>query len=177
MCNLKIRLAERLVAGGVKRMAKPAFSDRRSIKNEPVNGPLAEDLCFVLQRTHRVISRRADTALRATGLTGEQSLLLAAIAEASSPRAADLAQVLGLVPSTVAANLKPLVRQNWVIVLVDVDDRRARRLFLTDSGSERLKMAFKHLQGFEDALAVQIGGKRNVRNVCHTLSGLTTACL
>ncbi len=117
------------------------------------------------------------TTLRATGLTAEQSLLLAAIAEAGSPRANDLAYVLGLDPSTIAANLKPLVRQNWVIVLVDAEDRRARRLFLTDAGSERLGMAIKHLRGFEDALAVQIGGKRNVRTVCHTLSGLTTACI
>jgi len=124
-----------------------------------------------------MISRRVDTALRATGLTAEQSLLLAAIAEAGSPRAVDLSQVLALDPSTIAANLKPLVRQNWVVVLADADDRRARRLFLTDAGSERLKMALHHLEEFEDALAGQIGGKRNARTVCHALSGLTAACL
>jgi DNA-binding MarR family transcriptional regulator len=80
-------------------------------------------------------------------------------------------------PSTIAANLKPLVRQNWVFVLADADDRRATRLFLTAAGSERLKMALHHLQEFDEALAVQIGGKRNARTVCHALSGLTAACL
>lgn len=104
-------------------------------------------------------------------------MLLATIAEAGSPRAADLSQVLCLNPSTIAANLKPLVRRNWVTVLVDVDDRRARRLFLTGDGSERLKMALKHLQEFEEALAMQMGGTRNIRCVCHTLGELTTACL
>jgi DNA-binding MarR family transcriptional regulator len=95
-------------------MSNPTSSDRESIEDEITNSPLAEDLCFVLQ-AHRVISRRVDTSLRATGLTAEQSLLLAAIAEAGSPRTADAADVLGLDPSTVAANLKPLVRQNWVL--------------------------------------------------------------
>jgi DNA-binding MarR family transcriptional regulator len=158
-------------------MSRPVSSDRGSSEDEIIDGSLADDLCFVLQRTSRVISRRVDTALRATGLTAEQSLLLAAIAEAGSPRAVDLSQVLALDPSTIAANLKPLVRQNWVVVLADADDRRARRLFLTDAGSERLKMALHHLQEFDEALAVQIGGKRNARTVCHALSGLTAACL
>lgn len=158
-------------------MSRPVSSDRGSSEDEIIDGSLADDLCFVLQRTSRVISRRVDTALRATGLTAEQSLLLTAIAEAGSPRAVDLSQVLALDPSTIAANLKPLVRQNWVVVLADADDRRARRLFLTDAGSERLKMALDHLQEFEDALAGQIGGKRNARTVCHVLSGLTAACL
>jgi DNA-binding MarR family transcriptional regulator len=170
-------MVQTLAIRGRIKMSKPASSDRGSIEDEITNRPLEEDLCFVLQRTYRVISRRVDTALRATGLTAEQSLLLAAIAETGSPRAADLSQVLDLDPSTIAANLKPLVRQNWVVVSVDADDRRARRLFLTDAGSERLKMALKHLQEFEDALAVQIGGKRNARTVCHALSGLTKVCL
>ncbi|WP_105383458.1 MarR family winged helix-turn-helix transcriptional regulator [Neorhizobium alkalisoli] len=139
-------------------MSKPTSSGRESIRDEATNSPVAENLCFVLQRTYRAISRRADTTLRAAGLTAEQSLLLAAIAEAGSPRAADLSQVLGLNPSTIATNLKPLVRRNWVTVRVDVGDRRARRLFLTGDGSERLKMALKHLQEFEEALAMQMGG-------------------
>lgn len=131
-------------------MAKPAFSDRGSIDNGITGSPIDNDLCFVLQRAHRVMSRRAGTALRAAGLTAEQTLLLAAIAEASSPRAADLSHTLGLDASTIAANIKPLVRENWIFAVVDVDDRRARRLFVTEAGRERLDVALKHLQGFED---------------------------
>ncbi|MBB5537161.1 sulfite reductase beta subunit-like hemoprotein [Rhizobium giardinii] len=91
-------------------MSRPVSSDRGSSEDEIIDGSLADDdLCFVLQRTSRVISRRVDTALRATGLTAEQSLLLAAIAEAGSPRAVDLPQVLALDPSRIAANVKNLV--------------------------------------------------------------------
>ncbi|QPB23844.1 winged helix-turn-helix transcriptional regulator (plasmid) [Rhizobium sp. 007] len=163
--------------GSWTRTSKPKSFGRERIKSEITEHPIDNDLCFVLQRANRVVSRRADAALRAAGLTAEQTLLLAAIAEAASPRAADLSRALGIEASTIAANLKPLMKQSWTFALVDVDDRRARRLFLTEAGSERLQMAVRHLQEFEDVLSIQIGGKRNVRTVCHTLSTLTTACL
>ncbi|MQB39033.1 MarR family transcriptional regulator [Agrobacterium tumefaciens] len=151
-------------------------SDRGSIKAEMVENPLAWDLCFAVQRTNRIISRQVNEALRSTGLTAEQIFLLAAIGEAGSPRISEVSLLLGLDHSTVVSNLKPLVRKNWVTMFVDVDDRRARRLLLTDNGSARLVVAFERLQELEDALVKKVGGTQNALSLCRLLGELSTAC-
>ncbi|MEN0119233.1 MAG: MarR family transcriptional regulator [Agrobacterium cavarae] len=151
-------------------------SDRGSIKAGMVENPLAWDLCFAVQRTNRIISRQVNEALRSTGLTAEQIFLLAAIGEAGSPRISEVSLLLGLDHSTVVSNLKPLVRKNWVTMFVDVDDRRARRLLLTDNGSARLVVAFERLQELEDALVKKVGGTQNALSLCRLLGELSTAC-
>lgn len=157
-------------------MFKIHVSDRGSIKAEMVENPLAGDLCFAVQRTNRIISRQVNEALRSTGLTAEQIFLLAAIGEAGSPRISEVSLLLGLDHSTVVSNLKPLVRKNWVTMFVDVDDRRARRLLLTDNGSARLVVAFERLQEREDALVKKVGGTQNALSLCRLLGELSTAC-
>ncbi|MGV2113900.1 MarR family winged helix-turn-helix transcriptional regulator [Agrobacterium salinitolerans] len=156
-------------------MFKTHVSDQGSIKAEMVENQLAGDLCFAVQRTNRIISRQVKDALRSIGLTAEQIFLLAAIGEAGSPRISEVSLALGLDHSTVVSNLKPLLRENFVTMSVDVDDRRARRLLLTDNGSERLVMAFKSLEELEDALAKKVGGMLNVLSLCRMLSELSTA--
>ena len=156
------------------RCSKPMFQG--SIKAEMVENPLVGNLCFAVQRTNRIISRQINDALRSTGLTAEQIFLLAAIGEAGSPRISEVSLLLGLDHSTVVSNLKPLVRKNWVTMSVDVDDRRARRLLLTDNGSARLAMAFERLQELGDALMKKVGGTQNTLGLCRMLSELSTAC-
>ncbi|MBB2908709.1 DNA-binding MarR family transcriptional regulator [Rhizobium sp. RAS22] len=157
-------------------MFKTHVSDQGSIKAEMVENPLVGNLCFAVQRTNRIISRQINDALRSTGLTAEQIFLLAAIGEAGSPRISEVSLLLGLDHSTVVSNLKPLVRKNWVTMSVDVDDRRARRLLLTDNGSARLAMAFERLQELGDALMKKVGGTQNTLSLCRMLSELSTAC-
>ncbi|MFB7146078.1 MarR family winged helix-turn-helix transcriptional regulator [Agrobacterium deltaense] len=157
-------------------MFKTHVSDQGSIKAEMVENPLVGNLCFAVQRTNRIISRQINDALRSTGLTAEQIFLLAAIGEAGSPRISEVSLLLGLDHSTVVSNLKPLVRKNWVTMSVDVDDRRARKLLLTDNGRARLGMAFERLQELEDALVKKVGGMQNALSLCRMLSDLSTAC-
>ena len=155
---------------------KTHVSDQGSIKAEMAENLLTGNLCFVVQRTNRIISREVNDALRSTGLTAEQIFLLAAINEAGSPRISEVSLLLGLDHSTVVSNLKLLLRNNWVTISMDVDDRRARRLLLTDNGSARLGMAFERLQELEDALVKKIGGTQNTLGLCRMLVELSTAC-
>lgn len=141
-----------------------------------MENPLAGNLCFAMQRTNRIISRQINDALRSTGLTAEQIFLLTAINEAGSHRISEVSLLLGLDHSTVVSNLKLLLRNNWVTMSVDVDDRRARTLLLTDNGSARLGMAFERLQELEDALVKKIGGTQNTLGLCRMLGELSTAC-
>ncbi|WP_208245317.1 hypothetical protein WGT02_35710 (plasmid) [Rhizobium sp. T1470] len=82
--NLILMVSGRATRGHTG-MTKAIFFDREPIATDIAENPIANDLCFVLQRANRIISRGADSALRATGLTAEQTLLLAAIAEAGVP--------------------------------------------------------------------------------------------
>lgn len=138
--------------------------------------PIANDLCFVLHRANRVTSRGADAALRATGLTAKQTLLLAAIAEVGALRASDICRGLGIDASTVAANLKPLMREGWVITSLDINARRARKIILTEAGIERLKVAARQLQEYEQGLAADRGGRFELYSLYQQLNQVTEAC-
>jgi DNA-binding MarR family transcriptional regulator len=104
---------------------------------------LETDLCSLLLRLNRRLSRQLNDELRAVMLTGEQVIMLGAIDTHPAPRVSDLKLALGLDPSTVSANLKPLMARNLVTAAADLVDRRARRLHLTEEGRTRLRFAQK----------------------------------
>ena len=156
-------------------MTELHYFERGSEPRDLAGLTIANDLCFVVQRANRIISRGSDTALRSTGLTTEQTLLLSAIAQAGSVRAAELSRDLVVDATTITANLKPLIREGWICTSVDVNDGRARRISLTKAGIERLEMAIKHLQQYERALTERIGGETNRHAVCDTLDKVAIA--
>jgi DNA-binding MarR family transcriptional regulator len=58
-----------------------------------------------------------------------------------APRLGDAAAFLAMNRTTLTANLKPLERRNLVEIHPDTQDRRSRRLYLTDAGRDLLKAA------------------------------------
>lgn len=57
------------------------------------------------------------------------------------PTLGSVAQLLAMDRTTLTANLKPLEREGLVEVRVDVEDKRARRLILTEKGQASLACA------------------------------------
>jgi DNA-binding MarR family transcriptional regulator len=98
-------------------------------------------LCLHIQRAARAVARRFDEALRAQGLTNGQFSLLMALNRPRPPRIGDVAPLLAMDRTTLTANLKPLERRGLVEVKVDPNDRRGRRLWLTDAGRDVLAAA------------------------------------
>jgi DNA-binding MarR family transcriptional regulator len=98
-------------------------------------------LCLHLQRAARAIARRFDDALRPFGLTNGQFSLLMSLNRPEPPRMGDVATVLVIDRTTLTANLKPLERRGLVEIRVDADDKRSRRLTLTDRGRDLLVAA------------------------------------
>ena len=98
-------------------------------------------LCLHIQRAARAIGRRFDEALRPFGLTNGQFSLLMSLNRPDAPRMADVAPLLAMDRTTLTANLKPLERRGLVAITVDPDDRRSRRLTLTDAGRDLLVKA------------------------------------
>jgi DNA-binding MarR family transcriptional regulator len=95
-------------------------------------------LCLHLQRAARAVARRFDAALKPVGLNNGQFSILMALNRPQPPRIGDLAPFLAMDRTTLTANLKPLERRGLIAVLPDDQDRRSRRLRLTDAGRDLL---------------------------------------
>ncbi len=91
-------------------------------------------LCLHLQRAARAIGRRFDEALKPVGLTNGQYSLLVSLNRPSPARLGDVARLLAMDRTTLTANLKPLERRGLLTVRPDAEDKRSRRLVLTDAG-------------------------------------------
>jgi DNA-binding MarR family transcriptional regulator len=98
-------------------------------------------LCLHVQRAARAIARRFDEALRPHGLTNGQFSLLVSLNRPKPPRIGDLAPLLAMDRTTLTANLKPLERRGLVEIVIDAEDRRGRRLKITDAGRDLLVAA------------------------------------
>ncbi|MGI9437199.1 MAG: MarR family winged helix-turn-helix transcriptional regulator [Geminicoccaceae bacterium] len=95
-------------------------------------------LCLHVQRAARALARRFDDALKPFDLTNGQFSLLMALNRPAPPRISDLAPFLAMDRTTLTAALKPLRRRGLVLVEPDSEDRRSRRLRLTDDGVDLL---------------------------------------
>ncbi|MGD1883065.1 MAG: MarR family winged helix-turn-helix transcriptional regulator [Paracoccaceae bacterium] len=95
-------------------------------------------LCLHLQRAARAIGRRFDEALRPVGLTHGQYSLLVSLNRPEPPRVGELAHFLAMDRTTITANLKPLERRGLLKMHPDPEDKRSRRIALTDQGRDLL---------------------------------------
>ena len=98
-------------------------------------------LCLHLQRAARALARRFDEALRPVGITNGQFSLLMALNRREPPSIGPVARLLAMDRTTLTAALKPLERDGLVAIATDPDDRRSRRLSLTDKGHAALAAA------------------------------------
>ncbi len=114
-------------------------------------------LCLATQRAARALARRFDDAFRPLRLTSGQFSLLMSLNRPQPPTIGELAALLAMDRTTITANVKPLERRRLLKIVVDKDDRRSRRLKLTDAGRELLVAAVsiwrKHNRSLERSLA------------------------
>ncbi|MAM13606.1 MAG: hypothetical protein CML23_24755 [Rhizobiaceae bacterium] len=98
-------------------------------------------LCLYLQRAARAVGRHFDEVLRPLGLTNGQYSLLMALNRPEPPRIAEVAMVLAMDRTTLTASVKPLERRGLLKSFQDPEDKRIRRLKLTDAGLDLLERA------------------------------------
>ncbi|MGV2114385.1 MarR family winged helix-turn-helix transcriptional regulator [Agrobacterium salinitolerans] len=73
------------------------------------------DLCLVVQRLNRRLSRGANQALKNASLTIEQVTLMSVLGGRPSMRAAELCEKLELGASTVSMNVRPLIKRGLIV--------------------------------------------------------------
>lgn len=116
-------------------------------------------LCLHLQRAARAVARRFDEALRPVGLTHGQYSLLMSLNRPEPPRVGELAHFLAMDRTTMTANLKPLERRGLLSLHPDSEDRRSRRIALTDAGRDLLVLALPIWRRTHDAIDESLRGK------------------
>jgi DNA-binding MarR family transcriptional regulator len=115
-------------------------------------------LCLHAQRAARALARRFDEALRPAGLTNGQFSLLMTLNAAKPPTLGHVAGLLGADRTTLTAALKPLIRRGLAVIRPDADDRRLRRLALTQKGQAALAAALPAWEAAHAALESALAG-------------------
>lgn len=87
-----------------------------------------------IRRAARQLGQLYEDAMGDTGLKGTQFSLLSQIRASGEPTLKDLAEIIVMDLSALGHTLKPLQRDGWVEIFPDPDDRRAKRVRLTDKG-------------------------------------------
>ena len=95
---------------------------------------------FKLRRLTRVVSRRYDAHVAASGLKTSQYSLLSHVLHLGPIRPVDLAQAMNVDASTLTRNLKPTVAAGW-LELGEGADARSRLVTITAAGRAKRKEA------------------------------------
>ncbi|MFN7055933.1 MarR family winged helix-turn-helix transcriptional regulator [Hyphomonas sp.] len=115
-------------------------------------------LCFAAHRAARALARRFDAALAPFGISHGQYSLMISLNRPDPPRLGEAADFLGMDRTTLTANLKPLERMGLVSIVPDKEDRRSRRLVLTDAGRAVLKAAVPVWRATHDEVDGAVSG-------------------
>jgi DNA-binding MarR family transcriptional regulator len=118
--------------------------------------------CLRLRRLTRQLTQAYDEALRPGGLTVNQFGLLATLhgltagGRGGVPLGA-LADRLGMHPTTLNRDLRPLQQQGFIVNAIDPGDRRVRALAVTPKGRARLRKSVPHWRQAQSALEQALG--------------------
>ena len=93
----------------------------------------------MLRRASRMLGQVYDEELAASGLRTTQHSLLAQIDKMKGPTLRELATEIVMDLSALGHTLKPLIRDRYVILVPDKDDRRVKHVTLTRSGKSKLE--------------------------------------
>ncbi|MFJ4850430.1 MarR family winged helix-turn-helix transcriptional regulator [Streptomyces sp. NPDC088733] len=96
---------------------------------------------LALRKAARYLGATYDKALAPVGLRGTQFSILQKLSVLGEMTITGLADVIAMDRTTMASNLKPLVREGLVTVEPSPADRRARIVTLTPDGRSRVKAA------------------------------------
>jgi DNA-binding MarR family transcriptional regulator len=114
-------------------------------------------LCLHTQRAARALARRFDDALKTVGLNNGQFSMMMSLNRPEPPTIGQVADFLAMDRTTLTAKLKPLERRGLVKVMADEQDRRSRRLTLTEQGRKLLARAVPVWEKTHDELDRELG--------------------
>ena len=127
------------------------LNDRPGSKRPPL--PRSACTCGSLRKASRRISQFYDTALAPVGIKSTQFSILSEVDRGSTAgpvTMCELATAMVMDRSTLGHNLKPLERDDLIVLRLSPDDRRKRYVELTKKGRSMLLRArrlWRHAEG------------------------------
>lgn len=127
-----------------------------------------------LRRLSRTVARAYDADMRPLGLTGAQYPLLSHVVKLGPVAPGALALALGLDPSTLTRNLKPMLAAGW-LEQAPGPDARTRLLVATEAGRALRARAQPHWRRSQERVNQALGPDRLL--ALHALLDEATALL
>jgi DNA-binding MarR family transcriptional regulator len=127
--------------------------------------------CGSLRKASRRVSQFYDTALAPIGLKSTQYSILAELERSGRNGGismCDLADAMVMDRSTLGHNLRPLQRDNLLLLRLAVDDRRKRLVALTQKGKTTLQQA-QRLWRTAEGRFEKVFGKRHAADLRRVL--------
>ncbi len=112
--------------------------------------------CFRMRRTARQMTRIYDTHLLPVGLTLNQYSVLSNLMRCGPPTVNEMAEILGMDRTTLTRSLKPLITAR-LLALETGDDRRSKRIALTDQGRATWERAKPLWRAAQDEIEGKLG--------------------
>jgi len=116
-------------------------------------------VCFNLRRAARQVTQRFDRTLRQSGLKANQFSILMASYDQAGILLTRMAKTLGMERTTLTRNLAFLERLEMVSIEPG-DDRRERRIRITEKGAGLLEKALPLWQQAQREIVELIGGDK-----------------
>ena len=120
----------------------------------------AQCLCTNVRKASRMITKLYDDFLQPSGLLTTQFIVLGAISAQPEIALTPLADKLGMDPTTLARNLKPLERDGLIEVAKGVD-RRTRVLKITEQGMASIAKAYPYWKQAHTWMISHLGEERS----------------
>ena len=115
--------------------------------------------CANLRRATRMVTQAYDRALRPAGLRTTQFSLLSVLAKRGQIRQSLVADILGMDGTTLTRNLRPLLKNAWIEIDRD-SDQRVRLISITDEGRRVLAKAVPLWQQVQAHFVTGLGDKQ-----------------
>ena len=127
-----------------------------------VDSPLSpeECNCFALRAAARHVTQFYDQVIAPTGLRTTQFSILAKLKRRGPLTINALAEDMVMDRTTLGRNILPLERDELIMVVPAVSDRRAKELHLTKAGERRLEAARKRWSVAQGQFEASFGAKR-----------------
>ena len=119
---------------------------------------LGHELAMALRGAYLAMHRRSDALLATVGVTADQFVVLATLADEDRVRQQDIVERTHSDPSTIRAMLVLMEKKGLVTRGKHPDDRRARCVKLTRAGMEMYRRAWDITQVIRDEMTEGLGG-------------------
>ena len=125
-------------------------------------------VCFNLRKSARAITQVYDGMFRSIGLRVSQLSILNALNMIGSLTVLELAEATATDRTTIARNIKPLVRDGYIRVQTGLD-RRSKEIVVTDKGKTIAQKAMSIWEKYNDKITKKMG-KTRIEKLCKDLS-------